>query len=174
MIADLARYTSIEILRNGNAVEIRALRPDDRDELLAALQRSSDQTVYRRFFGLKRTFSVDETSFFLNVDFVTHVALVAVVEENGRRRIAGGARYIVSTAGQAEAAFSVVDQYQGQGMGQILMRHLGAIARDAGLDELQAEVLSDNLPMLKVFERSALPMSTKREANAVHVTLRLR
>jgi hypothetical protein len=37
---------------------------------------------------------------------------------------------------------------------------------------LLAEVLSDNLPMLKVFERSGLAMSTRREGTVVHVTLR--
>ena len=52
------------------------------------------------------------------------------------------------------------------------MRHLAAIGREAGLSELVAEVLSDNLSMLKVFERSGLPMSTRREGPVIHVTLR--
>ena len=47
------------------------------------------------------------------------------------------------------------------------------IARAAGLGELVAEVLPDNAPMLKVFERSGLPVTRKRERDAVHVTLRL-
>jgi hypothetical protein len=33
--------------------------------------------------------------------------------------------------------------------------------------------LPDNAPMLKVFERSGLPMTTRREAGVVHVTLDL-
>ena len=63
-------------------------------------------------------------------------------------------------------AFAVVDQNQGQGIGAGLMRHLAAVARSAGLHELIAEVLPDNTPMLKVFEkcgfglvRSASPKS---------------
>ena len=58
------------------------------------------------------------------------------------------------------------------GIGSALMRHLVAIGREAGLSELVAEVLSDNLSMLKVFERSGLSMRTRREGPVVHVTLR--
>jgi GNAT superfamily N-acetyltransferase len=75
--------------------------------------------------------------------------------------------------GKAEVAFVVIDQYQGQGIGAALMRHLAAIAGAAGLQELIAEVLEENLPMLKVFEKSGLPMTATREHEVVHVTLRL-
>ena len=47
--------------------------------------------------------------------------------------IAGGGRYVVTKPGQAEVAFAVVDQYQGQGIGMTLVRHLGMIARNAGI-----------------------------------------
>jgi ribosomal protein S18 acetylase RimI-like enzyme len=70
-------------------------------------------------------------------------------------------------------AFAIVDEYQGQGIGAALLRHLAAIARSAGLRELIAEVLSDNAPMLKVFERSGLGLSTQRDAGVVHVAMRL-
>ena len=76
--------------------------------------------------------------------------------------------------GKAEVAFTVVDQYQGQGIGTELMRHLVAIARDAGLEELVAEVLPDNVPMLKVLEKSGLPLTTKPDADTITVVLGLR
>jgi ribosomal protein S18 acetylase RimI-like enzyme len=94
-------------------------------------------------------------------------------KENGRPVIVGGGRYVVLQPGKAEVAFAVVDQYQGQGIGAALMRHLVAIAREAGLKELTAEVLPDNIPMLKVFEKSGLRLSTKRESQVVHVTLQV-
>jgi hypothetical protein len=53
------------------------------------------------------------------------------------------------------------------------MGHLAAIARRAGIKELTAEVLADNIPMLRVFERSGLRLTTKREAGVVHVALQL-
>ena len=134
-------YSAMEQLPNGAQVEIRALRPDDRAELIAAVDRASSQSLYRRFFGAKRSFTEKEIDFFLNVDFVSHVALVAVLDEGGRSAIVGGGRYIVLQPGTAEVAFVVIDQRQGQGIGGALMKHLAAIARQAGLKEFVAEVL---------------------------------
>ena len=86
----------------------------------------------------------------------------------------GGGRYIVARPGTAEVAFTVVDKYQGQGIGGALMRHLAALARDAGLKELIAEVLPDNISMLKVFEKSGLDLDKKQKDGVVHVSLELR
>jgi RimJ/RimL family protein N-acetyltransferase len=173
MPMEAAKYSAVENARDGRKIEIRALRPEDRDGLRAAVDRTSSQSLYRRFFGAKRHFSEKEVAFFVNVDFVGHVALVAVVEEGDRAVIVAGGRYIVQQPGSAEVAFAVTDQYQGQGIGAALLRHLATIARDAGLKEFTAEVLPENVPMLRVFEKSGLKTNTKRERGVVHVTLQL-
>jgi len=172
-VLDAAKYSAFETLRNGRQIEIRALRPDDRHEYVTAVGRTGSQSLYRRFFGAKRHFTEDEISFFLNVDFITHVALVAVAEDDGHRVIVGGGRYVVSTPGIGEVAFMVVDGYQGQGIGASLMRHLTLIACAAGLREFTAEVLPNNTAMLKVFEKSGLRQSIRREVGSTHVTLQL-
>jgi GNAT superfamily N-acetyltransferase len=168
-----ADYSAVESLRDGRRVEIRALRAADRAGLLEAVAHMSEEARYRRFFAPKRTFSEKEIGFYLNVDFVGHVALVAVLEEDGRPVIAGGGRYIVSSPGSAEVAFAVDDRHQGLGIGTHLMRHLVALARAAGLRELTAEVLPDNASMLKVFDRCGLATTTRREGGVVHVTMAL-
>jgi RimJ/RimL family protein N-acetyltransferase len=170
---DAAKYSAVEMLRNGRRVEIRALRPGDRESLVKAVDRASPQSLYRRFFGVKRHFTQDEIQFFSDVDFINHVALVAVAEDDGRPGIIAGGRYVISAPGTGEVAFMVVDGYQGQGIGAALMRHLTLIAREAGLRKFTAEVLPNNTAMLKVFERSGLPQSIKREAGSTHVTLQL-
>ena len=170
---EAATYSVVETLRNGRRVEIRALRPDDQAGLLTAVGRTSTQSLFRRFFAAKRGFTEQEVAFFMNIDFTNHVALVAVVEEAGGPVIVGGARYIVGQPGQAEVAFVVVDEYQGQGIGAALMRHLAAIARNSGLRELIAEVLPDNTPMLKVFEKSGFSSARKRTPEVVHLVLSL-
>ena len=70
--------------------------------------------------------------------------------------IVGAGRYVVVQRGQAEAAFGVIDLYQGQKLGLALMRELAAIARQASISELIGEVLGSNCGMLKVFENSGL------------------
>jgi RimJ/RimL family protein N-acetyltransferase len=168
-----ADYSVVERLRDGRQVEIRALRPADRAGMLELVDQMSEEARYRRFFAPKRTFSEKEIDYYLNVDFVSHVALAAVLEEDGRPVIVGGGRYIVSEPGRAEVAFAVDDPHQGFGIATRVMRHLIAIAREAGLREFFAEVLPDNGPMLKVFERCGLAATTRREAGVVHVTLQL-
>jgi GNAT superfamily N-acetyltransferase len=126
-MAQAARHSAIETLSDKRCVEIRALRPEDRDALAEAFGRASADSIYRRFFAVKRSFTEQEIAFFLNVDFVNHVALVAVVEEGGRPVIVGGGRYVVVRPGQAEVAFAVIDQYQELGIGAALMRHLAAM-----------------------------------------------
>jgi RimJ/RimL family protein N-acetyltransferase len=95
------------------------------------------------------------------------------LEEGGREVIIGGGRYVVGDPGRAELAFVVVDQFQRQGVGATLMRHLVAIARDAGLKELTAEVLAENIAMLRVFEKSGLSFNAQRESGHVRVALRI-
>jgi GNAT superfamily N-acetyltransferase len=99
--------------------------------------------------------------------------LVAVASEAGQPAIVGGGRYVVVQPGQAEVAFAVIDAYQGLGIGSALMRHLAILGREAGLREFIAEVLSENVGMLSVFERSGLAMSTKRDGTVTHVTMLL-
>jgi ribosomal protein S18 acetylase RimI-like enzyme len=170
-VPKVEEYSAIEALRDGCRVEIRALRPDDRVDLIAALGRTSDRSLYRRFFGLKRSFTDKEAAFFVNVDFINHVALVALTDEEERSVIAGGGRYIVVQPGQAEVAFVVVDEYQGRGIGRALMRHLTSIACAAGLQTFIAEVLPENTSMLQLFKTSGLRLSTRREGQVVHVTI---
>ena len=158
-----ARYAAVERLRNGALLEIRALRPDDRAGMLAVIGRASKETLYRRFFGPKQSFSEREIEFFLNVDFTSHVALVALLAEDGRQVIVGGARYIVSRPGCAELAFVIDDLHQKLGIATLLITHLIKLARAAGLKEFVAEVLPENQPMLKAVSYTHLTLPTNRE-----------
>ena len=172
-MVESSHYSAVEKLRNGEQIEIRALRPQDRDDLMAAVDLTSSDSLYRRFFAVRRHFTETEESFYLNVNFVSHVALIAVANENGQPIIIAGGRYVVGEPGQAEVAFTVIDKYQGRGVGAALLRHLAMIARQAGLRELVAYVLPDNRAMLKVFEKSGLKYTAKRESGSVYVKLGL-
>ena len=104
---DAAHYSAIEILRDGRNIDICAFKPGDDDDLSAAVGRVSPLSLYRRFFTIKRGFSEREKQFFLNVDFVNHVALMAWTEEVGRHVIVGGGRYVVVQPGKARSHVAV-------------------------------------------------------------------
>ncbi len=166
-------YRAIEQLRNGLQIEIRALQPDDKGDMLAAIGRTSTESLQRRFFVVKRGFSQKEIDFFMKIDFINHVALVALAYEDGHPIIVGGGRYVVVEPGRAEVAFIVIDGYQGRGIGAHLMQHLACIARGAGLTELIADVLPENPAMRKVFSKFGFQPAPKREPQVIHLVMKL-
>jgi RimJ/RimL family protein N-acetyltransferase len=172
-MSDAASFVRQEQLRDGSPVEIRALRPEDEADILAALGQSSTQTLQRRFFVLKRFFSDKERAYFMEIDFKTHVALVACLQEAGRSVIVGGGRYIVFEPGRAELAFVVIDSWQGRGIGGLLTRHLIAIARESGLEELTAEVLPENTAMRRVFDRWGFKPTATQDPKTICLALKL-
>jgi GNAT superfamily N-acetyltransferase len=165
------KFHVTETLQDGSVIEIRAQKPEDRKEILAAIEHASPDTLYHRFFAVKRNLSEKEEHFFFDVDFVKHVVLIAVTRLDGAKRIVGGSRFVMTEPGKAEVAFSVVDEFQHHGLGAVLMHHIAAVAREAGVTELVAEVLSDNASMLAVFEHSGLITTTRREGTTIHVSM---
>ena len=172
-MSEAVNYAASELLGDGRTIEVRALHREDEADMLAAVAKTSPQSLQRRFFVMKRHFSDKERDFFLDVDFKTHVAIVAVTEEAGGRIIVGGGRYIVFEPGRAEMAFVVIDTWQGRGIGSLLMRHLIKIASTAGLEELTAEVLPENAAMLKVFGKFGFRPGSHRDPQTIHLALKL-
>lgn len=172
-MSDIINYTAHECLNDGSRIEIRALRREDEADMLAALGKTSARSLQRRFFVMKRHFSEKERTFFMDVDFRNHVAIVALIDQSGRKVIIGGGRYIVFEPGRAEMAFVVVDTWQGRGAGSILMRHLVKIASDAGLQELTAEVLSENAAMIKVFGKFGFSPTRRGDSQILHLVRKL-
>lgn len=168
-----ATYSTREHLRDGRLIRIRALRPDDEAEMLVAVDRTNPESLRRRFFATKRDFSQQERAFFMHVDFVNHVALVAEIDEDGRPAIIGGGRYIVTGPGEAEVAFVVIDSHQGQGIGALLAQHLIGLARIAGLKRLTADVLPENAAMRKVLGKFGFRNAQSPDPQVIHLTLPL-
>jgi len=168
-----ANYTAHEDLADGSRIEIRALRREDEADMLAAIGNTSAQSLQRRFFVMKRHFSDKERAFFMDVDFKNHVALVALGEQEGRKIIVGGGRYVVFEPGRAELAFVVIDAWQGRGIGSILMRCLIEIARAARLQELTAEVLPENAAMRGIFGKFGFRPVSRQDPQTIHLALTL-
>lgn len=164
-------------LRNGVAVCIRPVRADDRQRVIDAFHKLDPRTVYTRFFSPKRELSEADLGRIEASDFVRGVALVATVGEGEAETIVGGGAYTVldrpGEPATAEVSFTIEEDVQGQGLATLLLRQLTRIGREHGLQRFEAEVLAENRPMLKVFERSGLAPHSRIEDGVVHVTMDL-
>ena len=109
-MSQAANYSAIEVMRDGARWAPYA-ETERQDQLLAAIHRTSPQSLFRRFFAAKRG-TRTKSRFFLNIGFVNHVALVAVVNEGSRRNRWWG-RYVVLQP-DGRGSFRDVDQYQGK------------------------------------------------------------
>jgi RimJ/RimL family protein N-acetyltransferase len=95
---------------------------------------------------------------------------VATVPSGCEEVIIGEGSYAV-LGRTAEIGFTVAEAWQGRGIASRLLQHLARMARDQGVGEFEAYVLHENAPMLAVFRRSGLPMTTRSDEGVLHVTL---
>jgi acetate---CoA ligase (ADP-forming) len=170
-ISEAANYSAEEILRDGASILIRAIRADDRDRLLRHFKGLSQDSIYHRFFGVKRDLSENELVRLTVLDFVQHVGLVATLHDGQDESIIGVARYIRGLKPErAEVSFAVLDDHQGRGIATVLLEHLGRLARAAGITEFEADVLGDNNRMLEVFGKSGFRVRRSIEGGVVHLS----
>lgn len=165
------------VLRNGTRVQLRVARPDDRGRIVAAFNELEPDSVYTRFFSMRKALTAAELDRLTTTDFTHFVGLLAVVGQEAGETVIGGATYVVlPSAGHtrsAEVAFTIEEDYQGQGLAGQLFDVLASVARQHGIHRFEAEVLAGNAPMLKVFERSGLPLTKTRDGGVTHVVMDL-
>lgn len=160
-------FSTLVPLRDGGAVRIRAIRPDDKQRLLGHFSRLSERSVYQRFFGFKRELTSEDLTLLTELDFVDAVGLVATAGAGDDERILGVGRYFVDptpagTPRRAEVAFAVEDAHQGRGIATRLLEQLLPFARQGRIAALEADVLSDNVHMLHVFSRMGFQTASSR------------
>jgi len=133
-------------LKDGSAVTIRAMRPDDKERLTEAFLHLQPQTIRMRFFYAKQRLGEDELHWLSKVDSGKHFGLVATVPRGHEELIVAEGSY-VANGRTAEVGFTVVDAWQGRGIASRLLRHLAQIARAQGVRQFEADVLKGNAPM---------------------------
>lgn len=134
-------------LEDGATALLTPLDPDDRQLLEEGLAELSPESVYARFGQGRGRLSSSELEYLSDVDLRGHVAWGVAVEGEG----AGVGRYIVVTDGScAEIAVTVLDRFQGRGLGTLLFQALAAVARADGVGQFCFEFLPDNLAVRRI------------------------
>ncbi len=156
------------VLRDGSTLHVRPVRPDDERGLRAFFEGLSPRSRWFRFFSAGvRTPALARQA--LDVDYHDRFGLVATRGAEGE--IVANAAYSRTGPERAEVAFAIADDLQGKGLGTILLAHLAAAAKDAGVTVLEAEVLPENHRMIEVFRESGFPVDVTSRAGVIHVEL---
>lgn len=151
-------------LLDGRCVTLRPIRPDDAARLQEGFARLSMQSIYMRFLKTASGLSDAEAQKLASVDYIERMALVGSIEEDGQERLVAVARYGTIAGdepGLVEAAIVVRDDYQGAGLGKILMKRLLQYGRKHGVRKLVATVHSTNARILRFITKSGLPFEKK-------------
>ena len=125
MRIDAGKYAVDAELRDGGSIRIRAIGARDQERLHEHFRGLSQQSIYFRFMGFKRDLSALDLKRLTALDFVDHVGLAATLTESGRERFIGVGRYLRGKdPHRAELAFTVLDEYQGHGIGHAVKDRL--------------------------------------------------
>ena len=160
------------VLRDGSTVRVRPTRPSDVTRVEDYLIGLSPETRRLRFWsqaidvgGLARKI--------VEVDYADHLTLL-VLQGGDEGRMIGGAQYIRMEGGRAEISLSVTDEFQGRGIGSIL---LGQLAQEAALHDITtfvADVLPENHGMINVFRASGFTVSIRAKPGSIEVEFPIR
>jgi GNAT superfamily N-acetyltransferase len=152
-------------LRDGSRVRIRPIEPGDREDLADGFARLSPDSRYRRFLAPKPRLTEADLDRFTRIDHHDHEALVAMDAETGVG--VAVARYVRTGPDRAEPAVAVADDWQGRGLGTVLLDALADRAREEGVTTFCATVLATNTPALALLEGAGRATRTQEGREVV-------
>jgi len=148
------KYTKTVSLKTGEVVTLRPIRPEDEPALARMLQSVSNDSLYMRFFGYIPKITHAWMIRFTHIDYDREMAIVAEISRGAGRELLGSVR-IIEDAWRETAEYSILiaDHFHGRGLGNIMTDYILDIARDRKIAKIVASVLSQNKPMIKLFEK---------------------
>jgi RimJ/RimL family protein N-acetyltransferase len=164
----------------GFNVFFRPIKISDEPLLKDFIYSLSDQSIYRRFMSARLDMPHDRLQDLVVIDYSRETAILAVVSEKeevvGEKEvIVGVGRFFIDMdTHTAEIAFAVGDNYQKKGIGTELLSYLTYLAKRQGLLGFTAEVFSDNIPMLHVFEKGGFDIEKRTSAGVSELKMTFR
>ena len=138
--------------KDGRELLLRPLRPTDEPKLMELFYGSSGDTLYQRFQHVTKRVPHAERRYYLDVDYRDNMAIVLeTCDPRTEPEIVGIAQSFLERAtGYADVGFIVRDNWQGKGLGRILVDEIVRLARESGAAGLVADVLATNAVMLSL------------------------
>ncbi|HYX68022.1 MAG TPA: GNAT family N-acetyltransferase, partial [Terriglobales bacterium] len=163
-----AQYAGPWTMRDGVAITIRPIRPDDEPLMVDFHKGLSDRSVYLRYFNalkLSQRIAHDRLIRICFIDYDREMALVAEHKRpDGAREIIGVARLSkLHGMNEAELAVLISDLYQHRGLGTELLRRVLQFGRDEKLDRAFSSFLEENVEMARISEKLGFKVSSTPE-----------
>ncbi len=142
-------------LPDGTRVFLRPLRAADLQHAQEYFGGLSEQSKYLRFMTPTPNLTPETLALVVDVLHAARAGItVATVDRDHDELLIGGARIVpTERRGTCEFALSILDQWQGRGLGTVLMREAVRLARQLGYHRIEGTVLTINTRMLKVAQR---------------------
>lgn len=157
------------LLRDGAVMRVRKPSSDDLDAARDFFASLSPRSTTFRFFTAHRL-NEDELRKYALAEPANTEGLLAEIDGD----LVGVATYVVTEDGRsADAAFAVADIHHHRGVGTLLLEHLAARARRAGISTFTAMTLPENKAMLNVFRSSGFESHRTRDLDVWELELDL-
>lgn len=169
------RFADAWRLRNGSVAVIRPASPADAPAIQALVRSLSPTTRYSRFFSGIQELSPEWLARFSQARPRQDVSLLATVVREGRETLVGMGQYAADPyPTRCDFAVLVADDWQGFGIGRRLLHNLECLARAAGIERIEGEVLTHNSSMLGLAHAMGYDVRRNPEsALFLHVSLPL-
>jgi acyl-CoA hydrolase/GNAT superfamily N-acetyltransferase len=158
---------------DGELITIRPAKPVDERRIQEHFYNQDKNDIYSRYFKARTRFVRDDMESMYQIDYIKNLTLLAVVGEFGFGRVVAVGEYLLDQANNiAEVAFSVSKDWQGKGLGKILMQKLSEAARENGIAGLMAYTLPRNRGMVRLFKTLPFKVSTVYDGDVIELNCR--
>jgi acyl-CoA hydrolase/GNAT superfamily N-acetyltransferase len=160
------KLESYKTTKKGLELFLRPVKISDEPLLKDFFHGFSDESLYRRFMSVRRSISHEQLQEFSVIDYTQEMVILAIIKTGEEKEeVVGIGQYSIDDSNHtADAAFAVRDDYQGHGIATELLTYLTYLAKKRGLLGFTADVLFDNISMLRVFERMNYDLKKSAES----------
>ncbi len=159
--------------KDGLKAHVRAIKPIDESAIRDLFYSMSESSVYFRYFSPRKSMPHENLQKYVNISEDEGISLVVTIGPRENRKIIAEARAMIDNSGEfADVAFMVDEDFHGRGIASFLLQYLTKLAQERGLKGFTADVLTSNLPMVKVFEKTPYVLHRHYENGVVNLRWR--
>jgi acetyltransferase len=148
------KYETLWQLRDRRTVLLRPIKPEDEPLWLEMFQNFSEESIRFRFFQIIKDTPHEVRVRYCNIDYDREIAIVAELNENGRRKILGVVRVSLAPDRKSgEIAFIIADPWQGLGLGTKMVDHVIEICKDMDVETIYGIMLPDNQRAINLIKK---------------------